>query len=354
MVAAQVIGHHAAINGRWPDRQLPAQRGFATTAANLLDSIGLLANVSRLLADSANAGLKVRRRQGEGGADRNPILVTALNPVIGYEQGAAIAKQAYEQGCRCWKWRWKSPACRNDAGPAAGPGAARPRRHPRQAGWRGRLKPGQWALLLRRSALRRGIAGAVHVGSAAVRVGRVARGVFAGVGIVVLAAIVDVGFVHRRVGNEGGQGGGQRACEANTAGRRAQTIRSASPRSACLRLRSAGPRLPSASNSSLLPLIALLSAPAAAFMPRAAPCIPSAAPCAPTAIPAWVDVATRLARCSSSSEVVAVHFHRLAVDQQVALRGDLGSWAGHSCRCGRRRCRCGDIPADRDAGRARK
>jgi fumarate hydratase class II len=67
-------------------------------AANLLESIQLLANVSRLLADSAIAGLKVRPERLKEALERNPILVTALNPVIGYEQGAAIAKQAYKEG----------------------------------------------------------------------------------------------------------------------------------------------------------------------------------------------------------------------------------------------------------------
>ena len=67
-------------------------------AANLLDSIQLLSAVSRLLADSAIAGLKVRGEVVKRALDRNPILVTALNPVIGYEQGAAIAKQAYKEG----------------------------------------------------------------------------------------------------------------------------------------------------------------------------------------------------------------------------------------------------------------
>jgi fumarate hydratase class II len=66
-------------------------------AANLLDSIGLLANVSTLLADKAIAGLKVRHDKVKEALDRNPILVTALNPVIGYEKAAAIAKRAYKE-----------------------------------------------------------------------------------------------------------------------------------------------------------------------------------------------------------------------------------------------------------------
>jgi fumarate hydratase class II len=58
----------------------------------------LLANVSRLLADRAIAGFRVRKDTVRQALDRNPILITALNGVIGYEKGAAIAKKAYRQG----------------------------------------------------------------------------------------------------------------------------------------------------------------------------------------------------------------------------------------------------------------
>src|SRR5690606_13249979 len=67
-------------------------------ANNLLESIGLLSAVSRLLADRVIDGLEVRRDVVAAALERNPILVTALNPVIGYEKAAAIAKQAYREG----------------------------------------------------------------------------------------------------------------------------------------------------------------------------------------------------------------------------------------------------------------
>ena len=86
------------------DHRSPAQSGnfqlnvmLPLIAHNLLDSIRLLANVMRLLADSAIAGLKVRKDNVDEALDRNPILVTALNPVIGYEKAAAIAKRAYAE-----------------------------------------------------------------------------------------------------------------------------------------------------------------------------------------------------------------------------------------------------------------
>ena len=91
MVCAQVIGHHAAIT-------VAGQTGnFQLNVALPLIAANLLGNVSRLLADSSIAGLKVREAHIREALSRNPILVTALNPVIGYEKGAAIAKQAYKQ-----------------------------------------------------------------------------------------------------------------------------------------------------------------------------------------------------------------------------------------------------------------
>jgi fumarate hydratase class II len=97
MVCAQVIGHHAAITMAGQTGNFQLNVALPLIAANLLDSINLLANVSWLLADSSIAGLKVREAHIREALDRNPILVTALNPVIGYEKGAAIAKQAYKQ-----------------------------------------------------------------------------------------------------------------------------------------------------------------------------------------------------------------------------------------------------------------
>ncbi len=98
MAAAQVIGHHAAITVAGQAGNFQLNVALPLIAANLLDSIQLLSNVSRLLADNAIAGLKLRKDNINAALDRNPILVTALNPVIGYEKAAAIAKRAYKEG----------------------------------------------------------------------------------------------------------------------------------------------------------------------------------------------------------------------------------------------------------------
>ena len=97
MVCAQVMGHHAAITVAGLSGNFQLNVMLPLIAANLLDSIQLLGNTMRLLADDVIAGLKVRRDNVADALDRNPILVTALNPVIGYEKGAAIAKRAYAE-----------------------------------------------------------------------------------------------------------------------------------------------------------------------------------------------------------------------------------------------------------------
>ena len=98
MVAAQVIGNDATITLAGQSGNFQLNVMLPLIAHNLLQSIRLLANAARLLADSAIAGFRVNEARLAEALDRNPILVTALNPVIGYEKGAAIAKKAYAEG----------------------------------------------------------------------------------------------------------------------------------------------------------------------------------------------------------------------------------------------------------------
>ena len=98
MVCAQVMGQHAAISVAGQSGTFQLNVMLPLIAHNLLQSITLLANAMRALADSAIAGFKVRRDRIDEALARNPILVTALNPLIGYERAAAIAKRAYAQG----------------------------------------------------------------------------------------------------------------------------------------------------------------------------------------------------------------------------------------------------------------
>ncbi len=64
----------------------------------LLESVTLLANVSRLMGDKMVAGLEADVEQCRRHADRSPSLATALNPLIGYDAAAAITKQAIAEG----------------------------------------------------------------------------------------------------------------------------------------------------------------------------------------------------------------------------------------------------------------
>ena len=97
MVCAQVMGHHTAISIAGASGNFQLNVMLPLIAHDLLESIGLLSNVMRLLADSAIDGLKVREAKVREALARNPILVTALNPIIGYEKAAAIAKRAYRE-----------------------------------------------------------------------------------------------------------------------------------------------------------------------------------------------------------------------------------------------------------------
>ncbi|HEY3486462.1 MAG TPA: class II fumarate hydratase [Gammaproteobacteria bacterium] len=97
MVCAQVIGNDAAITIAGQSGNFQLNVMLPVIAFNLLQSIELLTNGSRLLADKAIRDFKVNRGHIEETLSRNPILITALNRRIGYEKGAEIVKQAYAQ-----------------------------------------------------------------------------------------------------------------------------------------------------------------------------------------------------------------------------------------------------------------
>jgi fumarate hydratase class II len=98
MVCAQVMGNHATITIAGQSGNFQLNVMLPVIAHNLLESLRLLANVSRMLADKAIAGFRVREARIAEALTRNPILVTALNPIIGYEKAAEIAKRAYKEG----------------------------------------------------------------------------------------------------------------------------------------------------------------------------------------------------------------------------------------------------------------
>ena len=98
MVCAQVIGNDVAVTIGNERGNFELNVMLPVIAHNVLQSITILGNVARILADKAVAGFTVNRERITSLVERNPILVTALNPVIGYEKGAQIAKKAYAEG----------------------------------------------------------------------------------------------------------------------------------------------------------------------------------------------------------------------------------------------------------------
>ncbi len=98
MACAQVIGNDVTITIAGQSGNFQLNVMLPLVAFNLLQSIEILSNASRLLADKAIAGFTVNQDNINAALAKNPILVTALNSAIGYELGAAIAKRAYAEG----------------------------------------------------------------------------------------------------------------------------------------------------------------------------------------------------------------------------------------------------------------
>ncbi len=97
-VGAQVTGNSAAITigGQWGQLNLNVM--LPMMARNLLESLKLLSNVSRLFVDKCLAGVEPNIERAEGYIERSISMATALNPHIGYENAAKIAKKSYATG----------------------------------------------------------------------------------------------------------------------------------------------------------------------------------------------------------------------------------------------------------------
>jgi len=98
MVCAQVMGAHVTVTIAAQSGSFQLNVMLPLIAHSLLQSIELLSNAMRLLGERAIAAFRVRSERIDEALARNPILVTALNPVIGYAKGAEIAKRAYAEG----------------------------------------------------------------------------------------------------------------------------------------------------------------------------------------------------------------------------------------------------------------
>lgn len=93
-VAAQVIGNDAAVAFAGTQGDFELNVMLPVMARNLLESIRLLAAVSRLFADRCVDGLEANEEIARGYAEGSPSIVTPLNRFLGYDEAAAIAKQA--------------------------------------------------------------------------------------------------------------------------------------------------------------------------------------------------------------------------------------------------------------------
>jgi len=98
MVSMQVIGNDATITAAGQAGNFQLNVTLPVVAYNLIQSAEILGNGAVLLGEQAIAGFTVNQDKLNEALDRNPILVTAMNSIIGYEKGAAIAKQAYKEG----------------------------------------------------------------------------------------------------------------------------------------------------------------------------------------------------------------------------------------------------------------
>ncbi|MDO6567261.1 class II fumarate hydratase [Alteromonas sp. 1_MG-2023] len=96
MASAQVIGNDAAITVGGQSGNFELNVMLPMIADNLLSSIKLMSNSCVLLGEQAIEGFTVNQENLEKALAKNPILVTALNPIIGYAKAAEIAKKAYK------------------------------------------------------------------------------------------------------------------------------------------------------------------------------------------------------------------------------------------------------------------
>lgn len=97
MVCARVIGNDQTVAWAGASGNFELNVSIPVMASSLLESIRLLANGSRVLADKTVAGLEVNEERARALAESSPSIVTPLNRVIGYEAAATVAKHAVAQ-----------------------------------------------------------------------------------------------------------------------------------------------------------------------------------------------------------------------------------------------------------------
>jgi fumarate hydratase class II len=96
-VAAQVTGNHLAVTLGAQGGQLDLNTMLPLIARNLLESVRLVARAARVLADKAVRGLIANEETCRDYVERSPSMATALNPLIGYDRAAEIAKRSFAE-----------------------------------------------------------------------------------------------------------------------------------------------------------------------------------------------------------------------------------------------------------------
>jgi len=91
------MGNHVALTAGAQWGQLDLNTMLPMMARNLLESIQLLAAASRVFADRAIAGLAANEETCRGYVEISPGMATALNPLIGYDRAAEIAKRSFKE-----------------------------------------------------------------------------------------------------------------------------------------------------------------------------------------------------------------------------------------------------------------
>ena len=97
MVCARVIGNDQTVAWAGASGNFELNVAIPVMGNSLLESIRLLANSSRVLADKTIEGLEVNQDRALALAESSPAIVTPLNKVIGYEAAAKIAKHSVEK-----------------------------------------------------------------------------------------------------------------------------------------------------------------------------------------------------------------------------------------------------------------
>jgi Fumarase len=98
MVCARVIGNDATIAWAGASGNFELNVAIPVMGTSLLESIRLLANSSRVLADKTVVGLEANEERARALAESSPSIVTPLNKFIGYENAAKIAKHSVKEG----------------------------------------------------------------------------------------------------------------------------------------------------------------------------------------------------------------------------------------------------------------